>query len=133
MNIERKFRPKDGIHFQGLRYMDPTLAEYAGEDVTIRYDPRDIAEIRVFYADRFLCRAVCQELAGQTVSLKEIQRARDRRRRELRSTIKDRSELVRTYLKVHQVEPEPPPPLETKEEKPSLGKGTRRLKRYENE
>ena len=35
----------------------------------MRYDPRDVAEIRVFHADRFLCRAICQELAGQTVPL----------------------------------------------------------------
>jgi hypothetical protein len=44
--------------------------------VVIRYDPADLAEIRVFYHDRFLCRAICQELAGQTVSLKEIEKAR---------------------------------------------------------
>ena len=30
---------RDGIHFQGLRYLDPTLAAYVGEAVTIRYDP----------------------------------------------------------------------------------------------
>ncbi|HQT62843.1 Mu transposase C-terminal domain-containing protein, partial [Acidiphilium sp.] len=30
---------RDGIHFQGLRYIDPTLAVYVGEAVTIRYDP----------------------------------------------------------------------------------------------
>jgi len=35
---------RDGIHFQGLRYMDTTLAAYVGEPVTIRYDPRDVAE-----------------------------------------------------------------------------------------
>jgi hypothetical protein len=29
-----------GIRFQGLRYLDPTLAAYVGEPVTIRYDPR---------------------------------------------------------------------------------------------
>jgi len=125
---------RDGIHFQNLRYMDPTLADYVGEDVTIRYDPRDMAEIRVFYTDTFLCRAVCQELAGQTVSLKEIKRARDRRRRALGRTIKDRSELVQTYLKVHQIEPELPlPRQETEEEKPSRAEGAQRLKRYENE
>ena len=37
---------RDGIHFQGLRYLDLTLAAYVGEAVTIRYDPRDLAEIR---------------------------------------------------------------------------------------
>jgi transposase-like protein len=60
---------QDGIRFQGYRYIDPTLAGYVKEDVVIRYDPADLAEIRVFYHDRFLCRAICQELAGQTVSL----------------------------------------------------------------
>lgn len=34
---------RDGIHFQGLRYIDPVLAAYVGETVTIRYDPRDLA------------------------------------------------------------------------------------------
>jgi putative transposase len=34
----RKVHP-DGIHFQGLRYLDPVLAAYVGEPVTIRYDP----------------------------------------------------------------------------------------------
>ena len=28
---------RDGIHFQGLRYIDPTMAAYVGEAVTIRY------------------------------------------------------------------------------------------------
>lgn len=39
----------DGIRFQGLRYTDATLAAYVGEEVIIRYNPRDIAEIRVFH------------------------------------------------------------------------------------
>uniref|UniRef100_UPI0038992EE8 Mu transposase C-terminal domain-containing protein n=1 Tax=Nonomuraea solani TaxID=1144553 RepID=UPI0038992EE8 len=80
----RKVHP-DGIHFQALRYLDPVLAAYVGEDVVIRYDPRDMAEIRVFHHDRYLCRAICPELADRTVSLKEITAARTARRRELRS------------------------------------------------
>jgi putative transposase len=59
----RKVHP-DGIRFQGLRYIDTTLAAYIGESVMLRYDPRDAAEVRVFYNDRFLCRAICPELAG---------------------------------------------------------------------
>ena len=89
----RRIRP-DGIHFMGMRYIDPTLAAYVGEEVLLRYDPRDVAEIRVFYQDRYLCRAVCQELAGETVSFREIATARNRRRRELRQTITDRRQLV---------------------------------------
>lgn len=44
----RKVHP-DGIRFQGMRYLDPVLAAYVGETVIIRYDPRDLAEIRVFH------------------------------------------------------------------------------------
>jgi putative transposase len=76
---------RDGVHFQGLRYMDPTLAAYVGESVTIRYDPRDIAEIRVFHRNHFLCRAINPEHAGRTVTLKDIQTARARHRRSLRT------------------------------------------------
>ncbi|WP_241655148.1 Mu transposase C-terminal domain-containing protein [Granulicella sibirica] len=53
---------RDGIHFQGIRYMDPTLAAYVKEAVTIRYDPRDVAEIRVFHRNRFLCRGQSRAL-----------------------------------------------------------------------
>src|SRR5438552_13023938 len=69
----RKVHP-DGIRFQGLRYIDTTLAAYIGESVLLRYDPRDLAEVRVFYQDRFLCRAICQELAGETVALRRSSR-----------------------------------------------------------
>ncbi len=82
------------LRFQSLRYIDPTLASYVGEDVTIRYDPRDMAELRVYHQERFLCRAVCQELAGETVSLKDIIRARRRRTRELRQQLAVRQSLV---------------------------------------
>jgi len=68
---------RDGIHFAGLRYIDLTLAAYVGEAITVRYDPRDMAEIRVYHEDRFLYHAVCQELAGQTVELKDVLKARD--------------------------------------------------------
>lgn len=85
---------QDGLRFQSLRYIDPTLASYVGEDVTIRYDPRDMAELRVYHQERFLCRAVCQELAGETVSLKDIIRARRRRTRELRQQLAVRQSLV---------------------------------------
>ena len=116
---------QDGIHFQGFRYLDLTLAAYVGEAVTIRYDPQDLAEIRVFYRDRFLCRAVCQALAGQTISLQEIVHARVQRRRSLRAQLDERAALVETLLGVHQEPPEPLPP-----EPPSAGP---RLKRYANE
>jgi putative transposase len=102
---------QDGIRFQALRYIDPTLAAYVGESVTIRYDPRDMAEIRVYHKDRFLCRAVCQELAGETVSLKDIARARNRRKRELQQVITARRSLVDQVLASPFGSPLSPEPL----------------------
>jgi putative transposase len=100
----RKVRP-DGIHFQGLRYLDLTLAAYVGESVIIRYDPRDMAEIRVFHDHRFLCRAICAELAGETISLREMIQVRNRRRWDLRHTLQDRSRMVEALLEAHRGAP----------------------------
>ncbi len=116
---------QDGIHFQALRYLDLTLAAYVGETVTIRYDPRDLAEIRVFHEGRFLCRAICPELAGTTIGLKELVRTRQTRRRELRAEINDRASLVDLLIGVHT--DEPPPPRKTP------APAVPRLKRYRNE
>lgn len=88
----------DGIRFMGFRYIAPTLAAYVGEPVVVRYDPRDMAEIRVFHRDKFVCKAICQDLAGETVPLKEIVAARRSRQRDLRNTIKDRAKTVETLL-----------------------------------
>ncbi len=93
----RKVR-SDGIHFHNFRYLSLTLAAYVGEEVTIRFDPRDMGEIRVFYRDRFLCRAISADLAGQTIPLREIVNARKRRREELRTIVKDRLKTVDTLL-----------------------------------
>lgn len=93
----RKVRT-DGIHFHNFRYLSLTLAAYVGEEVTIRFDPRDMGEIRVFFRDRFLCRAISADLAGQTVPLREIVNARKRRREQLRTIVKDRLKTVDTLL-----------------------------------
>jgi putative transposase len=99
---------RDGVHFQGLCYIDPTLAAYVGESVTIRYDPRDIAEIRVFHHNHFLCRAINPEHAGRTVTLKDIQTARIRHRRSLRTAINERIARVADFLP-EQAQSNPPP------------------------
>jgi putative transposase len=116
---------QDGIRFRGLRYLDLTLAGYVGEDVTICHDPRDMAEIRIYYQDRFLCRAICQEIAGQTISLKDIIAARTERRRVVRKQLTARQEAVEQLLDVHKAPPEPPAPTPD----PELP----RLRRYFNE
>lgn len=110
----RKVHP-DGIHFLGRRYLDTTvLGEYVGEAVTIRYDPRDVAEIRIFHNDRFLCRAICPELAAQTIGIKDITAARNARRRGLAHGLKQRASVVDRLIAVHQsAEPKPAAPPES--------------------
>ena len=121
---------RDGIRFQALRYIAPTLAGFIGEVVTIRYDPADIAEIRVYQGDRFLCRAICQELAGETVSFKDILRARTERRRALQETIKNRRSLIDQVL----VRPAAAAPIApTAPSAATTTKGAPPLRRYENE
>ena len=85
---------RDGIQFRGFRYLSATLAAYVGESVTIRYDPRDLAEIRVYYKDEYLGKALCQALAGQVLSLKTIETARRRVRRERRALIEQAKQAV---------------------------------------
>jgi putative transposase len=71
---------------------------HVGEAVTIRYDSRDLGEVRVFHQNRFLCRAISLEHAGEPVTLKDIQAARALRRRELRAQINERIRPATEYL-----------------------------------
>ena len=88
-----------------------------------------MAEIRVYHKDRFLCRAVCQELAGETVSLKDIARARTRRKRELYKIITARRSLVDQVLAPPAVALRPEPmPLSTPVALPQS-----KIKRYEQD
>jgi putative transposase len=119
---------RDGIRFQAMRYVDPVLAAYVGETVTIRYDPRDLGEIRLFHAGQFLCRAICPELAGESVSLRDIVRARSQRLRGLRQDLADRSRAVKTLMALRGGEPDIP----EKEPEPPA-KSAPRLKRYAND
>lgn len=128
---ERQIRP-DGIHFQNLRYISTTLAAYVGEKVTLRFDPRDMAEIRVFHNDRFLCRAVCAELAGSTVPLRDILRARNQRRRELRGILQDRQAAVDTLIDLKRGEITEKE-HDSQERAAAPTRPTPRLKRYRNE
>jgi putative transposase len=59
----RRVHP-DRIRFSVPRYIEATLAAYVREEIPLRCDPRDVAEVQVFHEGRFLCRSVCQELAG---------------------------------------------------------------------
>jgi len=127
----RKIHPA-GFRFQRFRFLDPTLAAYVGEPVVIRYDPRDLAEIRVFHDDRFLTRALCPELAGRTIALKDLAAARNARRRDLARGIRERDSLVDRLVDVHRPDYNAQPPAAL-DEPPAASEPARRLKRYREE
>lgn len=96
---------RDGIHLFGLRYFAITLTAYVAEEVTVRYDPRDLAEIRVYHRGEYVCRAVSAEIAAATISIKDLQAARNTRRRELREHLTARRTLADLLAR-----PDPPAP-----------------------
>ncbi|MBB2994040.1 hypothetical protein E9229_000231 [Paeniglutamicibacter cryotolerans] len=49
---------REGIHFQGQRFLATTLAPFVGHTITIRYDSRDLSKIRVYDRDTSICTAV---------------------------------------------------------------------------
>lgn len=63
----------------------------------IRYDPVDMAEIRVYFQRRFLCRAICPELSEVVVSRAEIIAARRERRVRERGQVRERRAVVRRF------------------------------------
>ena len=89
---------RDGIRFQGLRYLAPALAPYVGEAVTIRYDPRDVSEVRVFHRNRFVCCAVSPEHRGQTITLKDVQAARIHHRKALQTELRGHRRRVSDFV-----------------------------------
>ncbi|PSR66443.1 hypothetical protein C8258_19865 [Nocardia sp. MDA0666] len=101
---------RDGIHFQGLRYLHPALAAYVRESVTVRYDPRDITEIRVFHKNRYLCKAVSPDRTSDTIGLKDIQGACRPYRHRIRDQINERITVVTDYLPAPERPPVPPKP-----------------------
>lgn len=85
---------RDGIQFASTRYASPVIAAYVGEDVTVRYNPRDVAEIRVYWQDTFRCREIAPELAADSVSVEELRQARVTRRPALKQQLQDRRSVA---------------------------------------
>ncbi len=98
---------RDGIHFQGQRYLAPTLAPFVGHTITIRYDPRDISEIRVYDRNIFVCVAVDEAHPNLRMSLRDIETARRARRKQLRHTINDRIPTTAAREEPRDVAPAP--------------------------
>ncbi|MBZ5752187.1 Mu transposase C-terminal domain-containing protein [Metabacillus sp. DBTR6] len=115
----------DGIHFQGLIYIDTNLAAYVGETVVIRYDPRDIAEIRVFHQDKYLCTAISPEISDYTVGLKDIVSARNKIRKNLKKQLDSGRTVAEEIALLKQMD------LENKANKSNSKRS--KLKRYFNE
>ncbi|MCJ2126425.1 Mu transposase C-terminal domain-containing protein, partial [Methylobacterium sp. J-077] len=111
---------RDGIRFEGLRYFDPTLAAYVGEAVTVRYDPRDLGELRIFHRNAFLCRAVSPEQAGSRITLKDVQAARAAHRRRLHGIIREKRACVRDLLPSSPTLATPPAPRPIPPRRPRL-------------
>lgn len=108
---------RDGIHFQGQRYLAPTLAPFVGRPVIIRYDPRDLSEIRVYDHDTFVCVAIDEDHPTLRLSLRDIEAARRTQRRALRRTINERIPTAAHREKQSAPSPEPRRPrLHTYEE-----------------
>lgn len=122
---------REGIKFQGLRYIDTVLAEYVGEEVVIRYNPSDITSIRVFYKGGFLCQPLCAELSTLKVGIKDIQRARNQRRLKLKKEINERVSLVDAVIAASEI----PFPSSTENEEPLQNAEIKsnKLRLYENE
>jgi putative transposase len=122
---------RDGIRFQGLRYIDTILAPYIGEIVVIRYSPSNITSIRVFYKGRFLCQPMCPDLSQLKIGIKDIQHARNARREKLKKEVLERKSLVDAVIEASGIYFQ----LATEDEKTSLipKKKDKKLKIYKHE
>jgi putative transposase len=96
---------RDGVRFAGTRYVSPVLAAYVGEIVTVRYDPRDAAELRIYHHDQYVCRAIAPELAAGTVTLQQLQDARTAQRKNLKQQLRKRRSLADTLPADHRYTP----------------------------
>ena len=91
---------------------------------------RQAIEVRLFHQGKFLCRAICSEFAGETVALRDIKRARDQRRRDLRDTLRDRRKTVEALLELRRGSPPAAEPIAARQDET---KPVSALKRYRNE
>jgi len=84
------------IRFENLMYQGEHLAGYAGEQVVLRYDPRDITSVLVYQQQKekevFLARAYATGLETEQVSLEEV-KASNKKIREKGKTISNHSIL----------------------------------------
>jgi putative transposase len=84
------------LQFENLMYRGDRLAGYAGENVILRYDPKDITTVLAYRSEGgkevFLARAYAQNLETETISLDEA-KASIRKVREVGKTVSNSSIL----------------------------------------
>ncbi|MGP5227722.1 Mu transposase C-terminal domain-containing protein [Arthrobacter rhombi] len=121
---------RDGIRFAATRYISPVLAAYVGEQVTVRFNPREVGEIRIYFDNAYLCRAIAPELAAESVSLKELQAARAQQRRGLKQQLRQRRSLADALPADTRYAPPTPANMESKTEpEPERAQESRRRQR----
>ena len=85
------------LQFENLSYRGENLAGYAGENVVLRYDPKDITTLLVYHhsgnKEEFLARAFAQDLETEELSLDEA-KAISRKIRQTGKTISNHSMLA---------------------------------------
>lgn len=85
------------LQFENLTYRGENLAGYAGENVILRFDPKDITTVLVYHQEgnkeEFLARAFAQDLETEQLSLDEA-KASSRKIREMGKIISNRSILA---------------------------------------
>lgn len=83
-----------------------------------------LQKFEFFYEDCYLCTAICPEIGGYTVNLKEIVAARNQRKRMLKGRLKPETTVIEEIVQSKQA-------LEEDTGKPAPLKSN--LKRYFNE
>lgn len=126
---------RDGIQFASTRYVSPVLAAYVGEDVTIRYDPRDLGEVRIFHDNTFLCRAIAPERSSATLSFDDLQAARNARRRNLKQQLREHSAVAASLPPDtrHRTANTPAPAGENRTEQPTPKRPKHGLRTYRDD
>jgi putative transposase len=85
------------LQFENVMYRGEYLEGYAGETVSVRYDPRDITTIWIYHQEKqqevFLTRAHAQELETEQLSVDEA-KASAKRLREAGKTVSNQSILL---------------------------------------
>lgn len=122
----RKVR-RDGIRFKTFRYFDLALSKYVTEEVSIRYDPRDMSEIFVYADGAFVGKAYCRELEGKETNLREIIRERKRLKNEVKAAVLERQKLAQAAFAAAAIKMESQPAVA---EQTSKNEPTRRIFKY---